>query len=118
MSIEAYLMQMEPSEATRKLPRPAGGCTAPHVPSLTIAMEPSTMAWHSLITKSMLAIPIMVLTMLTDLPWKVPGYTTRLYTQVLVVEVVVLTHARSDADKACTVVKHTLKLMAMWTLNV
>jgi len=67
-----HLTQTDPSEATRKHPRCAGGCRAPHVPRRMIAKGPLTTAWHSRMTKSMLAIPIMVLTMLTGLPCNLP----------------------------------------------
>ena len=44
MSNQALLMQTEPSEATSKLLRLAGGCTAPHLPSPTMAMM-----WHQML---------------------------------------------------------------------
>ena len=48
-----------------RLPRLAGGCSAPHVPSRTIAICPSTTARVSRTTKSILGMPMCVLTMLT-----------------------------------------------------
>ena len=61
---QPYLMLMA-LVAMMRLPRLAGGCSAPHVPSRTIAICPSTTALVSRTTKSMLGMPMCVLTMLT-----------------------------------------------------
>lgn len=51
-----------------KLPRVAGGRSAPHVPSRTIAMCPLTAARASRTTKSMLGMPMSVVIIDTGTP--------------------------------------------------
>ena len=43
-SAHSHLTLMEPSVATTRLPRDAGGCSPPQVPTRTKAMGPSTTA--------------------------------------------------------------------------
>lgn len=66
-------MLTEPSDATMQSPRWAGRRTAPHVPSLMMAIGQGMTAWHSRTVKSMFGMPICVLTMLTGVPSNSPG---------------------------------------------
>lgn len=63
-----HLTHTAPGDATMKLPSRAGGLSAPHVPSLTMAICPATAARASLTTKSMLGMPMRVVTMDTGTP--------------------------------------------------
>ena len=56
-----------------KLPKRAGGRSAPHVPNRTTAMSPLTAARASRTTKSMLGIPMSVVMMDTGTPLNVPA---------------------------------------------
>lgn len=56
-----------------KLPKHAGGRSAPHVPNRTTAMLPLTAARASRTTKSMLGIPMSVVIMDTGTPLNMPA---------------------------------------------
>lgn len=66
--IHPHLTVMEPGHASTSCPSFPGGCTTPQVPSLTMAICPSTTARHSLTMKSMLDMPMRWLMMLTGMP--------------------------------------------------
>lgn len=68
-----YLTHTAPGDATIKLPKRAGGRSAPHVPRRTIAIWPLTAARASRTTKSILGIPMSVVMMDTGTPSNSPA---------------------------------------------
>lgn len=75
-NIAAHLTATEPWEATTREASRAGACTEPQVPSRRSAMGPETTARHSRTTKSMLGMPMCVVTMLTGTPLYRPAWVT------------------------------------------